>query len=84
MMDGKVSQYKLEREIKKSIMAGNEPDCERAVRVAKTLVGENRGKQSGGGRALQISIHVHRYGGQFSRSSLRYVRYEQFLRSSFG
>lgn len=35
VMDGKVSQYKLEREIKKSIMAGNEPDCERAVRIRR-------------------------------------------------
>ena len=46
VMDGKVSQYKLEREIKKSIMAGNEPDCERAVRVRRLwlekIVGNNQ------------------------------------------
>lgn len=46
VMDGKVSQYKLEREIKKSIMAGNEPDCERAVRVRRLwlekIVGKNQ------------------------------------------
>lgn len=35
VMNGTVSQYKLEREIKQSIMAGNEPDCERAVRIRR-------------------------------------------------
>eukprot|EP00939_MAST-03C_sp_MAST-3C-sp1_P000402 g402.t1 len=35
VMKGTVSQYKLEREIKQSILAGNEPDCERAVRIRR-------------------------------------------------
>ena len=44
VMKGKVSQYKLEREIKKSIMAGNEPDCERAVRVRRLWLEQIVGK----------------------------------------
>ena len=33
--DGTVSQYKLERELKKAVLAGLEPDCKRAVRVRR-------------------------------------------------
>ena len=33
--DGTVSQYKLERELKKAVLAGQEPDCRRAVRVRR-------------------------------------------------
>lgn len=32
---GRVSQYKLERELKHSVLAGQQPDCERAVRVRR-------------------------------------------------
>ena len=39
---GKVSQYKLERELKRAVLAGLEPDCKRAVRVRREwLNGEN-------------------------------------------
>ena len=33
--DGTVSQYKLERDLKKAVLAGLEPDCKRAVRVRR-------------------------------------------------
>ena len=32
---GKISQYRLERELKHAIEAGNHPDCERAVRIRR-------------------------------------------------
>ena len=39
---GTVSQYKLERELKRAVLAGLEPDCKRAVRVRREwLNGEN-------------------------------------------
>ena len=37
---GKVSQYKLERELKKAVLAGLEPDCKRAVRVRRSWLSE--------------------------------------------
>ena len=38
---GKVSQYKLEKELKRSLDQGGDPDCTRAVRIRRTWLDEN-------------------------------------------
>jgi len=44
---GRISQYKLEREIKKSVDKGNSPDCARAVRIRRLWLKQSVDEDSG-------------------------------------
>jgi len=75
----KISQYRLENELKKAVAAGLSPDCERAVRIRRLFVSPGDASDSKDGDPLHISDEPMSSGLPY-----RQFDYESFYQNVLG